>query len=307
MTAIRKIAIVGASGNLCQALLPVLTKANFHVTAICRPSSAAAFPDNVEVEKTEYTLDSLTRSLKGKDAVICVLDATALKEEALVIDAAAQAGVKWFVPSEFGHNTADERVLSTLPLLKGKAGIIAQLESKKASGMKWVGLVTGLFFDWCMAQNMLSFDIGKKTAVIWDDGETKFHTTNIGDIGTALVNLFSNSEILSQVENTYVYISSFETTQNQILAELERATGTTFEVQRVRSEDMKTRALTALAGGDWSSIGALLHYLAWGEAKLGHYGELADQGDRLLLAQREGLSATVDRIVASVEGFKTAL
>lgn len=103
---------------------------------------------DVHVIKTEYTLDPLTKALKGKDAVLCLLDPSALSAESIVIDAAVNAGVEWFIPSEFGHNTADKRVLSTLPLLKGKANIIGKLESKKDAGLKWVGVVTGLFFDW---------------------------------------------------------------------------------------------------------------------------------------------------------------
>lgn len=158
-----------------------------------------------------------------------------------------------------------------------------------------------------LARDFLGFDIKKKTAVIWDDGNTKFHTINIGDIGTAIVNLFSNPEALDKVKNTYVYISSFELTQNKILAELERVTGTTFQVQRVHSQDMKRDALQNLAKGDRNSVGVLLHYLAWGEEGLGHYEGLAVEGNNLLLPSQESFSSTVERVVNGVESFKTTL
>ncbi|PSN58963.1 NAD(P)-binding protein [Corynespora cassiicola Philippines] len=309
MTSLKSIAVVGASGNLGQAIVPFLIRANFNVTAICRSDSTASFAENINVIKTEYTLGPLTEFLKGQDVVLCVLDPAALAAEAVVIDAATSAGVKWFIPSEFGHNTADERVLSSLPLLKGKTDIVTKLESKKASGLNWVGIVTGLFFDWCLSRDFLGFNIKEKTALIWDEGDTKFHSTNIGDIGMALVNLLSNPGTLEKVKNTYVYISSFEVTQNEILLELERATGTTFQVRRFSSEDMKQSALKSLAQGDRSAVGVLLQYVAWGNEGLGHFDKLAQEGNAMLLrSPQESLKSTIKRVVKfTEESYKAAL
>lgn len=128
--------------------MPSILKASFDVTVITREQSTAVFPSNVEVVKTEYTVDKLTKVLNGQDAVLCLINPGALNVESLVIDAAAAARVKWFIPSEFGHNTMDERVLETLPPLKGKVKLISQLREKEEQGLHWTGIVTGLFFDW---------------------------------------------------------------------------------------------------------------------------------------------------------------
>ncbi|PSN58922.1 NAD(P)-binding protein [Corynespora cassiicola Philippines] len=289
---------VAASGNLGQAIVPFLVRANFNVLAICRPNSKALFSENIKTIKTEYDLGPLTESLEGQDVVLCVLDPTALAAETVVIDAATDAGVKWFIHSEFGHNTADERVLSSLPFLKGKVEIITKLEGKKASGLNWVGVVTGLFFDWGLARDFFGFNLKGKTALIWDDGNTKFHTSNIGDITRALINLISSPDTLDKVQNKYVYISSFEVTQNKILLELERATGTTFQVKKVESEEMKRNALESLARGDGNAVGILLQYIAWGKEGLSHFDKLAEEGNALLLpSPQENLKSTTERVV----------
>lgn len=115
---------------------------------ITRSSSSATFPAGVKVIKTEYTLEHLTEALRGQDAVLCLISASALDLEAVIVDAAAAAGVKWFIPSEFGHDTTDEGLVSMLPVLKGKTRITAQLDSKAAQGLHWTAIVTGLFLDW---------------------------------------------------------------------------------------------------------------------------------------------------------------
>lgn len=118
------------------------------MTVITREESKTVFPSNVKIVKTEYTVDKLTKVLSGQDAVLCLIHPGALNAESIIIDAAAIAGVKLFIPSEFGHNTMDERVLGTLPLLRGKVKIVSQLRSKEEQGLHWTGIVTGLFFDW---------------------------------------------------------------------------------------------------------------------------------------------------------------
>jgi hypothetical protein len=117
-------------------------------TVITREDSTAIFPSTISIQKIPYDLPSFTSALRGQDAVICCTVATALDIEKIVIDAAVAAGVKWFVPSEFGHDTSDERILGMLPMLRGKAGVIEVLKRKEREGLSWTGVVTGLFFDW---------------------------------------------------------------------------------------------------------------------------------------------------------------
>lgn len=94
-----------ASGNLGQITLPAFLESDLEVTAIVRSTSTATFPEGIKVIKTEYNLADLTEALKGKDAVISMIPIVSLDQQAVVIDAAIAAGVKRFIPSEYGSDT----------------------------------------------------------------------------------------------------------------------------------------------------------------------------------------------------------
>ena len=48
----------------------------------------------------------------------------AMKDQPTLIDAAGDAGVKWFFPSEFGHNTGSGKVRAFIPALAGKRKVV---------------------------------------------------------------------------------------------------------------------------------------------------------------------------------------
>lgn len=121
---------------------------SLQVTVITRAESTSAFPPDLKVVETQYTEENLAKALQGQDVVLCLIDSGALQVESLIIDAAASAGVKWFIPSELGHNTLENRVMETIPTLKGKAKVTAQLRAKEQQGMQWTGIATGLLFDY---------------------------------------------------------------------------------------------------------------------------------------------------------------
>ncbi|KAM0666120.1 hypothetical protein MY8738_009690 [Beauveria namnaoensis] len=301
MSSITKVAIIGANGNLGQSVLPSVINASFQVTVITRAESNSAFPPDVKVVKTEYTEKKLAKALQGQDAVLCLIDAGALQVESLIINAAASAGVKWFIPSEFGHNTLDNRVLEALPILKGKVQVTAQLRAKEQHGMQWTGIVTGLFFDWGLKRGAFGFDLVKKTGKIWDDGNTKFLATNIQDIAEALVKLLSDAHARELAKNRFVYISSFATTQNEILGQLEKSSGVEFTATHIDSDELKQQSLADLSKGNYSAVFPLIQYVALGRDGLSQWYEEAELGRQLLLpTPRESLEETVQRVVTDV-------
>ncbi|GIJ92658.1 hypothetical protein Asppvi_001936 [Aspergillus pseudoviridinutans] len=102
---LENIAIVGASGNLGALVLPVLLKSKLSLTAVIRETSSAKFPGSVKIVKSDFKLGSLTEAFKGQDAVISMLPITALGDQGVVIEAAIAAGVKRFIPSEYGSDS----------------------------------------------------------------------------------------------------------------------------------------------------------------------------------------------------------
>ncbi|EHL00440.1 putative Isoflavone reductase like protein IRL [Glarea lozoyensis 74030] len=54
-------------------------------------------------------MTSLIEAFKGHDAVVSALGAGGLDNEIRMIDAAVTAGVKHFIPSQFGSNTQSKK------------------------------------------------------------------------------------------------------------------------------------------------------------------------------------------------------
>jgi saccharopine dehydrogenase-like NADP-dependent oxidoreductase len=148
MTSIKTVAIIGAGGNIGSAILPRLLQTNLDVTVISRPDSKSTFPSSVKLIRVPYDVENLTAAFKGQDAVVCCLTISALGAGKTFVDAALAAGVKWFLPSEYGHDPTDQRIVDLLPVLKIKTSIVKYLREKEGEGLSWTGVITGLFFDW---------------------------------------------------------------------------------------------------------------------------------------------------------------
>lgn len=86
----------------------------------------------------------------------------------------------------------------------------------------------------------------KHTAQIWDAGDSSFSASTQEDIAAATVAVLKHP---SAAKNKYVYTSSFETTQNQILASVERLTGEKWTVQNVTTAEKVKDAKDKIAGG----------------------------------------------------------
>lgn len=95
-----------ASGNFGGLLVPELVKTDLNITAVIRESSKATFPSSVQVTKSDFSLKSLTEAFEGKDAVVSMLPIDAAADQAVLIEAAIAAGVKRFLPSEYGSDSA---------------------------------------------------------------------------------------------------------------------------------------------------------------------------------------------------------
>ena len=80
---------------------------------------------------------------------------------------------------------------------------------------------------------MFGINIKDKTATLYDEGTVKFSTTTLPTVGKAVASLLalpvesSTGPALSNYKNKFVYISSFYTSQREILDAVETATGTT--------------------------------------------------------------------------------
>ncbi|KAF2190416.1 NAD(P)-binding protein [Zopfia rhizophila CBS 207.26] len=264
---IKNVVIIGAGGNLGPSVLNAfLTSSSFNITVLSRQESTSTFPSGVKVVKADYnSVESLTSALKGQDAVISLVAGHVIGDQEKLIDASVAAGVKRFIPSEFGSNTPDKRVQAVVPMFGAKLGAVEYLK-KNEDKISWSSVITGPFFDWGLKAGFLGFDFSSKTVTLFDEGKGAFSSTNLRQIGIALIKVLEKPDI---TKNKYIYVSSFDTTQNEILPVVEKLSGQKWTVKNVTSQELITSGNEKLKKQDFSGISDLIRAAAFGKDNLG--------------------------------------
>lgn len=189
---------------------------------------------SVAVIRANYdSPENLKEAFTGQDVVLSLIAGDALGDQNKFIDAAIAAGVKRFIPSEFGTNTTDARVRAVVPILEAKWDTVSFLKSKE-SEISWTSFITGLFFDWGIKVGFIGFHFGEKSATILDDGTANFSATNLHTIALSIIKALEKPELS---KNQYVYVSGIQTSQKQFLDAAEKITGEKWNVTYVSSQD----------------------------------------------------------------------
>jgi len=240
MSSIRNVAVIGANGTLGPHVLAALLAAGaFTVTVLSRASSRSQYSAPIRVVTVPDGLDtaSLTRALTGQDALVVTLAGTRTAEAMRLADACLAAGVRRFVPPDFGScDSAEAATRALLPLYAGKARVrahVAALADRSAGALSWTSLVTGHFFDYGLEHELLRFDVRRRTADLLDGGAARWSATNLHAVGLAVVAILQRPE---RTANRLLYIQSFNVSQRDVLAALERETGDAFEVTHSSAE-----------------------------------------------------------------------
>ncbi|CAJ0548452.1 Ff.00g020650.m01.CDS01 [Fusarium sp. VM40] len=261
----QSVVLVGASGNLGKLTIPIFLHSGLKVTALIRKTSEATFPDGIDVVKTDFDLGSLTKILQGKDAVVSFLPIVSLASQAVVIEAAIAAGVKRFIPSEYGSDSTNPAVVAAVPFFEAKKKYIDYLKTKE-DFISWTSLVSGPLFDWGLPIGFWGFDIAHKKAQLIDGGKTKFTATNGAQVGRALVATLANP---AKTANKLVSVESFTTTQLEVLDVFEKATGSKWERADVPADVLRADAVKLLSEGDLLNGGSkLISALVFGKEGL---------------------------------------
>lgn len=146
-----KVLIIGAGGHLGPSILSAFkTDSRFTVSILTRHSSKSSFPPDTVVHRIgdDYPEIELLKAFEGHDAVVSTIATANARQQKSMIDAAIKAGVKRFIPSEFGSDTLNEKAMAILPqYFAGKKQTVDHLKSKEKEGMTWSAFVTGPFFD----------------------------------------------------------------------------------------------------------------------------------------------------------------
>ncbi|KLU86040.1 hypothetical protein MAPG_05059 [Magnaporthiopsis poae ATCC 64411] len=227
MSAFKNILLVGAGGSIGSIILDaLLEEPSFTVTVLQRASSTTTVPDGIRAIKVadDYPVAELEVAFKGQEAIINCMTTLSVNDQFRFIDAAMAAGVRRYLPSEYGLNNMrmDAQALCTVFRDKGK--IQEHLRDLAAAGrIEWTSISCCMWLRWSLAHDFLGLHLKERRAVLWDDGEGLFSCTT--EENTALAVVRALSKFPDETRNQNVLLSDFAISQRQLVAELERQTG----------------------------------------------------------------------------------
>ncbi|KAK5715868.1 hypothetical protein LTR15_009693 [Elasticomyces elasticus] len=288
-TQYKKIAVAGAVGNLGPTVVQALVDAGFDVTILSR--SGNTLP-NTKSAKVDYgSKDSLVAALRGQDALVSNIP-NHIDQPAL-IDAAIEAGVKHFIPSEFGSNVTGNSKVAALPVFAGKLATEEYL--KQQSKISWTVIVNGLFFDWGLSMGILA-DLSGGTTKVYGDPDVKHSLTLLSDVAKAVVGVLQHPE---ETRNRTVYIQSTALSQNQIL-DVVRKHKAGGDVERVDTESLLQEGYSLLKKGGANIRTAMFNFILVSVLDKEYGNNWSEQNDNALLGIQELTADEIDKQIVSV-------
>ncbi|KAH7314277.1 hypothetical protein BKA65DRAFT_516518 [Rhexocercosporidium sp. MPI-PUGE-AT-0058] len=300
----KNVIVAGASGTIGSPIVAaLLSSGQFKVSALSRPTSKATFPPGVTIKRADLSSrSSLVTALRGQDVLICTLNDEAAQLQGGLIEAAYEAGVKRYMPNEWASHDMIVEGTPMEEVYEGKRDIVRLLDEKvEVAGREgrefcWTALNTGVFFDWALQASFL--DIGlppTSSAKIWDSGDSKFSVTILSTVGQAVVAILTTAE--ETTRNKLIEIESFSVSQNEIVAALEKVTGTKWELEKTSSKEQLD-----IAGGSLEKGEFLEAFYIWVRAwifsgKEGAKLVNAKEGNELLDVGGERLEDVVGKVV----------
>lgn len=295
MSAITKVAFAGATGNLGPAILEQLLEAGFNVTILTRQGSTHKYPESVTVKTVDYdSVESLTDALRGQDAVVAALGFAALGGAQLrLLEAAVKAGVRRFLPSEFGSDGSNEKARE-LAVFADKRTVREALAREAAKGtITYTAIYNGPFFDWGIKAGLI-LDPRKKVVTLYNGGTRPFSTTTLKTIGKAVVAVLRKPE---ETANRGVYVQDAAPTLKHLRAVAEKVTITAWKAKEVSvEEDVLAPSLAELAKESPDPSKFVLPQIItsiWGEGFGGNFQKL----DNELLGLGQFTEADIEAVV----------
>jgi len=297
MTEFKTIAVAGASGNIGAPLVSALKAAGFTISAITREGSKSTFPSYVKVLPVDYSsVSSITKALAGQDAVVSCVGSFALASQAKLVEGAAAAGVKRFLPAEYGADTLNVKTRE-FPILKDKVDVQELLKRKSAeTGMSYTLLFTGLFLDWGLEGDMI-VDIRGGKARLYDGGDRVVSFTTTTTIGKAITQILLKP---AETKNRGVYVQDIATTQNAIVKIARKVDpGKEWQLSHADTAELERQAEEAFKAGNpdmMAMVGSVFRMYFGGK----EYGSPFSKLDNELLGIEGMGEAQVEALVKDI-------
>ncbi|CAM1507775.1 Fc.00g046230.m01.CDS01 [Cosmosporella sp. VM-42] len=313
---VKKVVVVGGGGSLNPLVIASLRSLGFTVSVLIRAASTVEAPPGTLVHRTDYSHTSLLAAFKGQDAVVNTITMPIFLDQKRIIDAAIEAGVKRFLPAEFGIDTSKKATIEIVPFLRAKLEVVEYLKSIE-NKITWTAILTGPFFDWSLRNGWFSFNVPSRTAYIHRPGyhNHRFSCSTLSLVAHAIARslLAENS---SFVTNRYIHVRSFTASQDEILKSLEDATRPfdedrgrdhqEWKIIHVNLEDKVIEAQQMLAQGEVSGLGWMLSKAIY-EAG----GDFDEEGlvmnEILGIESRENIERVVKRAVAELTEWPASI
>ena len=284
-----------ASGNLGPHIIKALVDANFQVTVLTRSKQTDEYDASIKVLEVDFTsVESLTAALKGVDGLVSAVASSVIESQTVLIDAAVAAGVKRFIPSEYGSVTTDPK-LETLPIYASMFNIRRYLQEKaKTEKLTWSVLACGAFTEF-MFKSPFVLDLVNHKVKLFDEGDNRMSTTSLPNVGRAIAGIFNNAKA---TENRIVRVSEIIITQNGLLKIVEELRpDIKWEKSKVPASAVLKEGLDGLKGGDFTF--PVIMKVLMGTALAGElYGSAYDETDNKLLGIKELTDEDLKKVVA---------
>ena len=295
---LKKVLIIGAGGNVGPHIVAALdSNPIFIVSILAREGSKSTFPSHMKVftSPASYPEESLLAAFKGQDVIVDLAPLHAIDQHKRCIDAAVKAGVKRYIPSEFGSNSERPELFEAVPMFAPKADIRRYLKSKEGEGLTWTAVINGPFFDFGIKLGVFGFNLQKKTALIYDDGNGYTDLTLLPTVGKAIVGILQHPD---ETASRCIFINSYHTSQNEILTALEKVTGEKWAVQKTNREEEGKRGREMLAKHDFAGFLPALCAYEFSGAEYLDFAKFGLWNEKLGLPKsNEGMEEALGKII----------
>ncbi|KAL7939397.1 hypothetical protein V8C35DRAFT_326449 [Trichoderma chlorosporum] len=255
MAEFRNIAVLGGTGKIGRPIVKALVDAGFNVTVVTRSSgSNPEEASGATFVTSDYTYESLIKIFTGQEVVVSAVAAgPPIAAQKTMVDAAIEAGVRRFIPSEYGSSSIDQPIEDFKKLMAPKTELVGYLREKSQSHPQftWTCLSGGASLDLGIRSGGWGFSVPERTATLFDTGEVRFDCTTLPTMAQSVVSVLQKP---AESANQYLLIRSFVVSQLEILAALEDITKSKWSVSYVNAENLRQEGWKSLASGDKAGV-----------------------------------------------------
>jgi hypothetical protein len=311
-----------AGGSIGRHITESLIATGKHaITVFTRADSKNTLPDGVRAAvHVDYDdEETLVSALQGQQFLIITLSMHAAPDtHSKIVRAAKKAGIEHIMPNVYTCDIVlNNQDLGDEVMMRGMHAPV--LEDMERQGVAYTVLVCGLWYEFSLAcpPDFLGFDIAKREVTLFDEGANKVNLSTWTRLGKSVASFLSlkllpddendtTSVTVSGYRNKPLYISSFHTSQRDMLASLQRVTGTSdadWTIRKQSTDERIKQGREMAAQGNMSGVARVYFsrmFSAKGQAAV--FQEKLDNGVLgLKEEEEEDMDEATGRAVAMVD------